>query len=92
MRLLAERLSGSADVQRLQAVLGRLCPRIRLIAKPDRYVSLIEFELLPGQGYAEGSDTMRLDGEQVTARIEVRCSAERPVQWQVRCVEWGAAA
>lgn len=86
MTLLAELLSGGAEVERLQAVIGRLCPRITLIGKPGRYVSLVEFEMVPGQAYAECSETTPITGEKVTLRIEVRCTAERPVRWQARRV------
>lgn len=79
-------LDGGSDIQRANAVLRRLFPRIVLVAKPARYRSTVEVEAVAGVGYAEASDGAIVNDDRVVLRLEVACSAHRPVRWHVRVV------
>jgi hypothetical protein len=87
-RSLFDRLfDGGSDVQRANAVLRRLFSRIVLVAKPARYRTMVEIEAVPGVAYAELSEGGAADDGRVVLRLEVECSARRPVEWRVRRID-----
>lgn len=87
LAVLARLLKGEGDIERTQAVLARLLPRIALVARPERHMAIYEVEIATGIGLAlaANSETV-VDGVEVLT-VEVRCSAHRPTRWAVRVIQ-----
>ncbi|MEW5881945.1 MAG: hypothetical protein AB1761_16035 [Pseudomonadota bacterium] len=87
LAVLARLLEGEGDLERTQAVLARLFPRIALVARPQRHTAVYEVEIATGSGLAIAADSDTVvDGVEVL-RVEVRCSAHRPTRWAVRVIQ-----
>jgi hypothetical protein len=87
LAVLSRLLRGEGDVERTQAVLGRLFPRIALVARPARYVAIYEIEVAPAVGFAVAADGKAVLEQREVLKVEVGCSAHRPTRWVVRILE-----
>lgn len=76
-------LHAGAVAERSRAVLGRLFPRITLLARPRRFVAVYELELSKGVAFAEAAGTEVVEQGLTTCRVRVSTSAKRPVEWLV---------
>lgn len=82
-KVLGELLKDAGKLERVQAVLRRLLPRIVIVARPRRFESVWEFALAPGVALAEATDTEVIEAGSVTVRIRIRCGAARPTRWEI---------
>lgn len=76
-------LHGGSMAERSRAVLGRLFPRITLVARPRRFVTVYELELSRGVAFAEVTNTQVVEQGLTMLRVRVSTSARRPVEWAV---------
>lgn len=76
-------LEDPPDPAAAQSVLGRLFPRIVLVARPRKFESVWELTLAPGVCFAEASGTEIVERNPVTLRVRVTCGAKRPSVWHV---------
>lgn len=81
--LIERLLSGEPEVYKVRATLGRLIARFALVGRQGKGTSVFELEFTPGVCVAELSESQVIDECAVAFRIEVSCSARRPVQWSV---------
>ena len=79
-------LDDCANVERTQAVLHRLLPRIALVAKPRRFVAEFEVTLAQGVALSLVSETAVIEPSPVTVRVRVTSGARRPTPWQVETI------
>lgn len=82
-KVLGELLKDAGKLERVQAVLRRLLPRIVMVARPRRFESVWDFTFAPGVALAEATDTEVIESGSVTVRIRVRCGAARPTRWEI---------
>lgn len=87
LAVLSRLLRGEGDVERTQAVLGRLFPRIALIGRPARHVAIYEIEVAPAVGFAVAAEGQAMFEQREVLTVEVRCSARRPTRWLVKIRE-----
>ena len=86
LAVLERMLHDPPDPAATQAALGRLFPRVALVERPRRFVSVWEIALAQGVAVALATDTDVMDGDPVTLRISVTCGAKRPTEWRVENV------
>jgi DNA invertase Pin-like site-specific DNA recombinase len=87
LAVLSRLLRGEGDVERMQAVLGRLFPRIALVGRPARHVAIYEIEVAPAVGFAIAASGKPAFDQREVLTVEVRCSAHRPTRWLVQILE-----
>jgi site-specific DNA recombinase len=79
-------LDDCGHLERTQALLHRLLPRIALAARPRRFVAEFEVTLAQGVALATASETDVIEAGPVTVRVRVTSGAKRPTPWQVEIV------
>lgn len=83
LELLVQLLEHPPSVEKAQAVIGRLFPRIVFVARPRKFTALFEFHVAVGVGLAEAAKTAVIDDRVSVVRVLVITSAKRPVEWKV---------
>lgn len=86
IKVLERLLHDPPDPAAAQAALGRLFPRIALVERPRRFVSVWEIALAQGVAVALATDTEVVADDPATLRIRVTCGARRPTEWHVEKV------
>lgn len=76
-------LHGGWSAARSGVLLARLFPRIVLVERPRRHVTVYELELSRGVAFAEATDSQVVEQGLVKLRTRVSTSAKRPVEWLV---------
>lgn len=87
LAILRKLLNGEGDLEKMQAVLSRLFPRIALVARPRRHAAVYTVEVAAGAGFALAAETKTVIERREVMKVEVQCSAHRPTRWLVRTLE-----